>query len=79
MPQGEGGHNVRRGFTVVSLGKNRRGREAGSALASLNNVVCGLWGVGNGNLLQYSCGEIPWTGEPGGQQSVRSQSQTPTN
>ena len=24
-------------------------------------------GEGNGNLLQYSCLKIPWTGEPGGQ------------
>ena len=23
-------------------------------------------GEGNGNLLQYSCLKIPWTGEPGG-------------
>ena len=27
-------------------------------------------GVGNGNLLQYSCLEIPWTEEPGGLQST---------
>ena len=27
---------------------------------------------GNGNLLQYSCWEIPWTEEPGGLQSVGS-------
>ena len=27
-------------------------------------------GVGNGNLLQYSCLEIPWTEEPGGLQSM---------
>ena len=26
-------------------------------------------GEGNGNLLQYSCWEIPWTEEPGGLQS----------
>ena len=30
---------------------------------------------GNGNLLQYSW-EIPWTEEPGGPQSMGSQSQT---
>ena len=27
----------------------------------------------NGNLLQYSCWEIPWTEEPGGLQSMGSQ------
>ena len=27
-------------------------------------------GVGNGNPLQYSCLEIPWTDEPGGLQSM---------
>ena len=30
-------------------------------------------GVGNGNLLQYSCPENPWTEEPGGLQSLGSQ------
>ena len=30
-------------------------------------------GVGNANPLQYSCWEIPWTEEPGGIQSMRSQ------
>ena len=30
-------------------------------------------GVGNGNLLQYSCLEITWTEEPGGLQSMRPQ------
>ena len=30
-------------------------------------------GEGNGNLLQYSCWEIPWTEEPGGLQSIGSQ------
>ena len=30
-------------------------------------------GVGNGNLLQYSCLENPWTEEPGGLQSMGSQ------
>ena len=31
-------------------------------------------GVGNGNPLQYSClGKIPWTEEPGGLPSMRSQ------
>ena len=30
-------------------------------------------GVGNGNPLQYSCLEIPWTEEPGGLQSMGSQ------
>ena len=32
---------------------------------------------GNGNPLQYSCLENPWTEEPGGLQSTGSQSQTP--
>ena len=27
-------------------------------------------GVGNGNPIQYSCLEIPWTEEPGGLQSM---------
>ena len=30
-------------------------------------------GGGNGNSLQYSCWDIPWTEEPGGQQSMGSQ------
>ena len=30
-------------------------------------------GVGNGNLLQYSCLKIPWTEELGGLQSMGSQ------
>ena len=30
-------------------------------------------GEGNGNPLQYSCLEIPWTEEPGGLQSMGSQ------
>ena len=30
-------------------------------------------GEGNGNPLQYSCLEIPWTEEPGGLQSTGSQ------
>ena len=30
-------------------------------------------GEGNGNPLQYSCLEIPWTEEPGGLQSMRLQ------
>ena len=28
-------------------------------------------GDGNGNPLQYACLEIPWTGEPGGLESMR--------
>ena len=31
-------------------------------------------GGGNGNPLQYSCLEVPWTEEPGGLQSMGSQS-----
>ena len=31
-------------------------------------------GGGHGNPLQYSCLENPWTEEPGGLQSIRSQS-----
>ena len=31
---------------------------------------------GHGNPLQYSCLENPWTEEPGGLQSMESQSQT---
>ena len=34
-------------------------------------------GRGDGNPLQYSCLENPWTEEPGGLQSTGSQSQTP--
>ena len=30
-------------------------------------------GEGNGNPLQYSCQRVPWTEEPGGLQSMRSQ------
>ena len=30
-------------------------------------------GGGHGNLLQYSCLEVPWTEEPGGLQSMGSQ------
>ena len=33
-------------------------------------------GEGNGNPLQYSCLENPWTEEPDGQQSMRLQSRT---
>ena len=33
-------------------------------------------GGGHGNPLQYSCLRIPWTEEPGGLQSMGSQSQT---
>ena len=33
-------------------------------------------GVGNGNPLQYCCLKIPWTEEPGGLQSMGSQSTT---
>ena len=33
-------------------------------------------GEGNGNPLQYSCLENPWTEEPGGLQSLGLQSQT---
>ena len=33
-------------------------------------------GEGNGNPLEYSCGIIPWAEEPGGLQSMGSQSQT---
>ena len=33
-------------------------------------------GEGNGNPLQYSCLENPWTEEPGGLQSMGLQSQT---
>ena len=37
-------------------------------------------GGGNGNPLQYSCLDIPWTEEPGGLQSMGSQkSQTQFN
>ena len=32
-------------------------------------------GIGNGNLLQFSCWEIPWAEKPGGLQSMGSQSQ----
>ena len=31
---------------------------------------------GNGNSLQYSCGEIPWTEDPGGLRSLMSQNRT---
>ena len=30
-------------------------------------------GAGNGNAFQYACLENPWTGEPGGLQSMGSQ------
>ena len=33
-------------------------------------------GERNGNLFQYSCLRNPWTGQPGGIQSMGSQSQT---
>ena len=33
-------------------------------------------GVGNGNPLQYSCLESPWTEEPGRLQSMKPQSRT---
>ena len=35
--------------------------------------VCVYVEVGNGNSLQYSCLENPWTEEPGGLQSIGSQ------
>ena len=39
--------------------------DAGSILGSGRSP-----GEGNGNPLQYSCWEIPWTEEPGGLQSM---------
>ena len=43
----------------------------------LNNFILfkymALHGEGDGNPLQYSCLENPWTKEPGGLQSVGSQ------
>ena len=44
------------------------GRHTGSIPASERSL-----GGGNGSPLWYSCWEIPWTEEPGGLQSVRSQ------
>ena len=34
--------------------------------------ISSIFGEANGNPLQYSCLEIPWTEEPGGLQSMRS-------
>ena len=41
-------------------------------MAYENYVKVKLHGEGNGNPLQYSCLEIPWTEEPGGLQSMGS-------
>ena len=49
----------------VSVGDARHSRLVPGSGRSL--------GAGNGNPLQYSCLEIPWTEEPGGLQSMESQ------
>ena len=68
---------VIKGFPVSSVVKNMP--------ASAGDSGDAVWipgsgrspGGGNGNTLQYSCrGDIPWTEEPGGLQSIASQSQT---
>ena len=45
---------------------------AGDARDDMGSIS-GFPGVGNGNTLQYSCLEIPWTKEPGGLQCIASQ------
>ena len=58
------------GFPGGSVGKDLPAK-AGDA-----GLIPGLGrspGGGNGNPLQYSCLEIPWTEEPGGLQSTGSQ------
>ena len=54
------------------------GKESACSAGDLSSVpVSGRSpGEGNGNPLQYSCRRIPWTEEPGGLQSMGSQSQT---
>ena len=47
------------------------GGDAGVAFSIPESGRCP--GEGNGNPLQYSCLEIPWTEEPGGLQSMGSQ------
>ena len=37
------------------------------------NAIVTIFGEGNGNLLQYSCWEIPWTEKPGRLQFMGSQ------
>ena len=51
---------------MAQLVKNPSGN-AGEASDTGSVPVLGRSpGGGNGNLLQYSCWEIPWTEEPGG-------------
>ena len=58
------------GFPGVSVVKNLfdNGEDAGSTSGSGRSP-----GVGNGNLLQYSCLKTPWTEKAGGLQSMGSQ------
>ena len=55
------------GFPSHSQAKNQPANagDVGSVLGSGRSP-----GEGNGNPLQYSCWEIPWTEKPGGLQSM---------
>ena len=61
------------GFTDGSAGKESA-CDAGDTgdVGSIPRLGRSL-GEGNGNLLQYSCLETPWTEKPGGPQSMGSQ------
>ena len=70
---------VIKGFPVSSVVKNTPARAGDSGDAGWIPGSGRSPGGGNSNTLQYSCsvkGEIPWTEEPDGLQSIASQSQT---
>jgi len=50
-----------------------KGKLLGFRKANISDIFTLSSGEGNGNPLQYSCLEIPWTEEPGGLQSMGSQ------
>ena len=64
------------GFTLASLLAQLVGKLPASGRPGLDPWLGRSPGEGNGNPLQYSCLEFPWTEEPGGMQSMGSQSWT---
>ena len=66
--------DVSLGFSGGSAAKNLPANVGDAGDAGSIPVSRKCPGVGNGNLLQYSCPENPWAEEPGGLQSTGSQS-----
>ena len=73
-----GGRRIIQGDVMMCLAGGSDAKESACSAEDLGSIP-GLGrspGEGHGNPLQYACWRVPWTEEPGGLQSIGSQSWT---